>query len=639
MSHTIPLTSKVNHLEQTLSGQKNPLQRLLLIDQLIQYFSFTNISKAQQLLREQHEILIEHPHPDYQLNFHLYTAFVENQLYHFPDAEFHYLLSIDLLQERGTLVQQAEVFIDYAGVAMNLGHNENAEHYIQKAEKVLNIYPDERLLARLVCREGFLNLHFGDFSNAIELLLKADKKINALKDPLKLKDYYFLTLIHSGLGKVYEQNDDLEQSIYSYRKVVRMCEEMGMGTRLAWHYLNVGTAYMSQNNREEAEHYFLKAIDTSDDLSEFARASAYANLGYCQYEEKNYEKALNLFDRAEGLFKQNSASDYYNFSIIEGWRGRLHADLGDKDEALIHFTKALKNAHKSGNNKQLSGICKDMATFFAEIKRYKKAYEYQIQYDKYQEIYSEEINRRRQLEFEVKYEAEKRKQEADMLQLQAIKLQLKALRAQMNPHFMYNALNSIQNFITSNHAESASKYLAKFAKLMRQSLDYSDLENISLEKEIEFLDNYLEINQKLRFEDRLTYEIIIDEEIEEDILGVPTMIIQPYVENAIEHGLRTKQQGHIKIIFALYDEDGIMCIVEDNGIGRKKARMLKLQDPKFQNHRSRGTAITEERLRILHQSEPNEVFVEIVDLIDAETSIPTGTQVKIKIPIVEIKIK
>ena len=112
----------------------------------------------------------------------------------------------------------------------------------------------------------------------------------------------------------------------------------------------------------------------------------------------------------------------------------------------------------------------------------------------------------------------------------------------MNPHFMYNALNAIQNYITSNKLTDAAKYLAKFAKLMRQSLDYSDMEIISLEKEIEFLENYLLINQKLRFEDNIRYIIKVDDEIEEDIMGIPTMIIQPYIENAVWHGLRYKTE-------------------------------------------------------------------------------------------------
>jgi LytS/YehU family sensor histidine kinase len=223
-----------------------------------------------------------------------------------------------------------------------------------------------------------------------------------------------------------------------------------------------------------------------------------------------------------------------------------------------------------------------------------------------------------------------------LLRLQAAKLQLKALRAQMNPHFLFNALNSIQNYITSNEVTNAAKYLARFAKLMRQSLEYSDLEVVSLEKEIAFLSDYLYINEKLRFEDRLSYKIIVDDEIEEDITGVPTMIVQPYVENAIEHGLRNKESGNIRVDFSLYNEDTILCVVEDDGIGRDKARQMHLNDGRYKNHRSRGTAITEQRLQLLYNSREKKVYVHTIDLRDEETGEALGTRVEIKIPIIDV---
>ena len=640
MTNSIPLFNNIDRLEAELRIQKSPRQRVIIIDKLAYYYTFTNVKRAKSILTEQAEILHEYDHPDLKLNYHLFSAFIENQLYDFPQSEDHFLKSIEILQDRGTIIQQAEVYIDYAGVCMNLSKMDAAHECLDKATKLLKNFPDDRLFARLICREGFMNLHYSNYSKVVELLLEADKKITTLKSPLELKDYYFLTLIHSGLGKVYEHNDDQEKSVVAFLKVVNMCEAMEMRTRLSWHYLNVGNAYLSLNDQENAEPYFRKAIDASDDMSGFARASAFANLGYCSYEQKDYDAAIGLFAKAETLFKDLPGQEHYNLSIIETWRGRLFADLGSAETAKKHFASAYQNASLAENNKQLSSITKEIAAFYSDVSDFQRAYEYQLLHDKYTGQYIEEMNMRRQMELEIKYEAEKKKQETELLRLQATKLQLKALRAQMNPHFMYNALNSIQNFITSNNADSAAKYLAKFATLMRQSLDYSDLENISLEKEIEFLENYLEINQKLRFEDRLNYEIIVDEEIEEDILGVPTMIIQPYVENAIEHGLRTKQQGNIRIIFALYDDDDIvLCIVEDNGIGRKKARQLRMQDPLLQNHRSKGTFITEERLRILHNSKNKEVFVETIDLHDPDTGHPTGTRVEIKIPVVEIKMK
>ncbi|MBK7871838.1 MAG: histidine kinase [Saprospiraceae bacterium] len=639
MSATTTTLFNINQLEQKLPRQKDTLQRLFIIDQLTEYYVFTNITRAKELLSEQLRLLNAQDHPDFRLNLHLNLATIENQLYNYHEAEAHFEEAIELLEERGAAKQLAEAYIDYAGTCMNLDQMEDASDYLEKATRLLKNFPDDRLLTRITCREGYMNLHYSNYSKAIELLLEADKKINILLSPLSLKDQYFLTLIHSGLGKIYERNDDYEKSVRSYLKVLDMCEAMGMRTRLSWHYLNVGNGYMALSDYENAECYFRKAIDTADDMSQQARAGAYANLGYCYLEKKQYNEALELFDLAERLYKEKSEQDYYNFSNIESWRGRLYAELEDRQRAMQHYEQALDYAEEIEDFKQLSNICKDLAMLHAELGDYKNAYEYQALHSRMEEQYLEQLEKRKQLELEIKYEAEKKKQEAELLRLQATKLQLKALRAQMNPHFMYNALNSIQNYITSNEITSAAKYLAKFAKLMRQSLDNSDMEIISLEKEIEFLEDYLYINEKLRFEGRLKYKIIIDDEIEEDILGVPTMIVQPYVENAIEHGLRTKRDGVVKVKFTLFDDDTILCVVEDNGIGREKARLLQLQDTKFQNHRSKGTNITEKRLQILHNSKDTEVFVKTIDLKNSRTGEPRGTRVEIKIPIVEIQIK
>ncbi|MFT5386303.1 MAG: two-component system LytT family sensor kinase, partial [Saprospiraceae bacterium] len=163
--------------------------------------------------------------------------------------------------------------------------------------------------------------------------------------------------------------------------------------------------------------------------------------------------------------------------------------------------------------------------------------------------------------------------------------------------------------------------------------EYSDMEIISLEKEIEFLENYLLISQKLRFGDKMTYQITVDEDIEEDIMGVPTMIIQPYVENSIEHGLRQRKDGLIKVDFKLHDDNTILCIVEDNGIGRDAVKKLQELDDYHINHKSKGTSITEERLEILNKSKNKGVFVKTIDLKDSISFEPIGTRVEILIPV------
>lgn len=630
----------LQQLENKLTLQSDPKQRLVLLDKLIAHYVFSDMKRAEELLTELYAILQEIETPDLLLNYHLYRAAIKNQVYDYEQAEFHYRSGMAILEERGTVNQQAEAYIDYAGLCINQGALELANEHLKQAGKLLKTFPNERLKARLVCREGFLQLHYVNYSEAIELLLQADKMITTLQTPLELKDYYFLTLIHSGLGQIYEGNDETEKSIRARRKVVDMCEQMGIRSRLSWHYVNVGSSYMAQGDQQNAEEFFRLAIENSDDASEDARASAFANLGFCYIERDQYEAALDLLDRAYQVYSQKPEQNYNNFSNVALWRGEIFQKLQQPEKALEQLELALDYAEKQGDFKQIAGICKELASFYAAREEYKSAYIYQCKHDACQERYNSDVDQRKQREVEAKYEAEKKRQETELLELQATRLQLKALRAQMNPHFMYNALNSIQNYITSHDVASATKYLAKFAQLMRRSLEYSDLEVISLEDEIEFLEQYLVINEKLRFENQMSYEIIIDEEIEEDILCVPTMIVQPYVENAIEHGLRTRENGLIKVFFFLFDEQTILCRVEDNGIGRDKAHQLQMNEQQYQNHRSRGTSITEKRLSILNKgnTKQEEAFVRIEDLKDPETGAALGTRVEIKIPVLEIKV-
>jgi two-component system LytT family sensor kinase len=551
----------------------------------------------------------------------------------------HFDKALQILKERGTIAQQAEGYIDVAGTYMNIGDYDRAITLLDKASQLLKNFPDDRLEARITCRWGFYYLKFSDYTKAIELFLEAEKKLNELEEQLVLKDHYFFTLIYSGLGKVYEHNDDRQKSVINYYEVVVVCETYDMRSRLSWHYLNVGIGFLALGNMEQAEKNLNQAIDTTDDDSLYPRASAYANLGYMECERRHYEKSLELLDKAEKMYKSIDKDDYSNFFNIESWRGRIALEQDKADAGLQHLNKALHYAEQNNDLRQLAVIHKSLAQFYAKSGNFENAYDYQLKHDRFMESYNDQANKQAQVELEVKYEASKKQQEAELLRLKATQLQLKALRAQMNPHFMYNALNSIQNYITSNDTASAVKYLAKFAELMRQSLEHSDLEYISLEQEIEFLEAYLFINEKLRFEDRMRYKINIDDEIEEDLIGVPTMIVQPYVENAIEHGLGIKKDGLIKVDFKLLEEeDMVLCVVEDNGIGREKARQLQLQDPDFQNYRSRGTSITENRLKILHQTQ-GEQFVETIDLVDETTGKALGTRVEIKIPIVDINLQ
>jgi ligand-binding sensor domain-containing protein len=207
-------------------------------------------------------------------------------------------------------------------------------------------------------------------------------------------------------------------------------------------------------------------------------------------------------------------------------------------------------------------------------------------------------------------------------------IELQALRAQMNPHFIFNTMTSIQHYISNNDTDAALKYLSKFAKLMRSIIGNSKQQMISIAEELHALNLYLEL-EIMRFTDKFEYEIIVDEKIDPNYDRIPSMLIQPYVENAIIHGLLPKQ-GHGKISIHLQKQtDCILCTIEDDGIGRERSNEFKKN--RVQQHKSMGMSITQERLDILNSSLNQNLNAQIMDLY--ENGAPAGTKVQIMIPL------
>lgn len=205
----------------------------------------------------------------------------------------------------------------------------------------------------------------------------------------------------------------------------------------------------------------------------------------------------------------------------------------------------------------------------------------------------------------------------------------KALKAQINPHFIFNSLSSIQHFITTNNKESALKYLTKFSRLMRNIMENSIETTSLLTDEIKILKDYLEL-ESLRFDDAFNYSIEIDEAIDSEAVEVPMLIIQPFVENAILHGLLHKKIGPktLRITFKKL-ENYVSCEIDDNGIGRNASANDVTRINK--HTKSRGLEVTENRLQLLNTKNHQERTIEIIDKYD-EQGQPLGTKVIIKIP-------
>ena len=208
--------------------------------------------------------------------------------------------------------------------------------------------------------------------------------------------------------------------------------------------------------------------------------------------------------------------------------------------------------------------------------------------------------------------------------------QLTALRAQMNPHFIFNALNSVQQYILRGNVIEANKYLSKFSRLQREILNHCDQNFILLEKETEMLDLYLQLEQ-LRFNELFSYSIQLDDAIDASEIKIPPMMLQPFVENAIWHGLMPKQDKRkVDIKFNLTQDDILVCTIQDNGIGREAASRLQQAAGNGKQHKSKGLSLVYERLNILRQQYQQPFEVIITDLTDRQGN-PQGTLVTLTI--------
>ena len=227
----------------------------------------------------------------------------------------------------------------------------------------------------------------------------------------------------------------------------------------------------------------------------------------------------------------------------------------------------------------------------------------------------------------IKMQKLEQKRKIDELEMQMTRLKQKTLQLQMNPHVIFNTLNSIQQYIINHDVNKAVGYLTSFSRLMRRILNNSNERFISLSDELDAVNLYLEL-ESMRLGNRFNYEVIVDPELDVDNIEIAPLIIQPFVENAIIHGLVPKKDNcFLKIeVSKIPEEEKIICVIEDNGVGRIYSE--KMKEKTGGSHKSYGMSITRRRLEMLSKISNEDFSVEIIDLYD-DYNQPEGTRVNI----------
>jgi tetratricopeptide (TPR) repeat protein len=502
---------------------------------------------------------------------------------------------------------------------------------LQHHFKALKLYKEtgqELKTAQIYNNIGVVYVSTNQDFKALEYFLKCFK----IQEKNKLS---YSGITATNIGKIYLKQSNYPEALKYFdlaqKRFQQFPDARGLG-ELMTHFARY---YEQQNNPSEAVAHFEKALTQFQKIDDkFGSSDTYYYLGQFYLKQNDFQKALQNTEKALAFAKELQLME--SIQNAEFALSTIYEKLGQINESLKHFKlyavakdtlQSQQNVRQLVQTEMNEEFDKKQLLLQKEQERKEIVFEEQIKRHRLQIIFSILvvilvfgivflINNRRQLKKNL------------TLQEELAEYEQKALHLQMNPHFVFNCLGSISSFIVQNGTDSAIKYLAKFSKLMRLTLEYSKEALIPIDKEIESLQNYLELEQ-LRFNQVFDFTITKSKDIEDD-LALPPLLLQPFVENAIIHGLIPKQEkGKIAISFDL-ENDKLLCTIIDNGVGLEASQKLKEQSVSI--HKSMALDITKKRLEMMESTTQKQSFLTIEEVKDAD-EIVAGTKVVLHLPV------
>ena len=558
---------------------------------------------------------------------------------------------------------QANGEVNLGNASIILGNYADAKNHFQKAKTIFNslIKSDQKNktfifgLARCYSSLGVVFSQEGNYYEAIDNYQKG------LKYYQKINHKTGISKSYNNIGIVYKSRQNNTKALEYFKKALKIQEEIGEQS-MPVTLTNIGVIYFEDNKLSEALSYYTKAeklFKTIENTRGLALLQNYLGDYYVKTNllvkaENNYQKALELYESIQNKFGASLA--FYNLGTLyfdqknyqKAFEMALKSltyakEIGVLDQTY-HSEKLVSEIYGAQNQPELSFqhfknyiIARDSLNSMESTKKFDRA-EMDFEFQKKEALFQEKNKRERlMLLFLIigsflliglilvlinRHQVKRRL----TLQKEVAEYEQKALHLQMNPHFVFNCLGSISSFIVQNGTDSALKYLSKFSKLMRLTLEYSKDALIPIDKEIESLQNYLELEQ-LRFHDKFNFKIQSSENVEFN-MGLPPLLIQPFVENAILHGLVPKEgNGLITVDFDVQN-DQLIVTISDNGIGIAKSAAMKENSMKA--HKSMALEITKKRLEMMQAIISKPAHIEIKEL--ETNNIVTGTKVTLRLP-------
>lgn len=526
-----------------------------------------------------------------------------------------------------------------------------------------------------------------------QLLGNYDECLTAMEYILSIhekdEDWHGVVATMNSIGIVYKRTEKYEEAIKSYAKAIMVNDTYNLGRDLTYISHNMGNAYTELKQYDQALASYQKSLSIAySENNDYGIGANLTTIGIVYNLMGQHKQALTFHLQAVQIREKLPQKRSFSRSLIE--MGNTYTQLKNYKLAEQHLLRGLDLAKEVKAKQVVNDAYKYLTTLYVATSDYRNAYDYGQRYYAIQDSIFSETKVKQINELQTKYETaekdkqitllakEKEIQEKEVQRQATLKwafivglillcilmglvvyisrqklksqkalaskndeikeanfkrqlseLEMKALQAQINPHFIFNCMNSINQMILAGDDQNASNYLTKLSKLIRMILENAQDPEVSLKDELATLEAYIQL-EDLRFSKKIRYKINLKNEIDPENIYLPSMVLQPFVENAIWHGLMPKKEEENGLITISIEQgqDQLMCLIEDNGVGREKA--LELQQKSVWKTKSLGLKITEERLKLLGK-ELQKQLIRITDLKDA-VGHALGTRVEVNIP-------
>ena len=554
-------------------------------------------------------------------------------------------------------------------------NDEKAIEYFNKSIEVSKASGNKNEIAISLQAIAQIDIRKGNNTKALNQLYECLKIFEEVGDEIGIAD------VHLSIGDICFYQRDYDKAIEHHEKSNQLYIKNKYEVAFSTISFKIGIDYYYIKEYAKALQYLQKSIDLIERSDYEPNCAAYLNIAQIYVYQNKFDKALEYANKGLSIAESTQNKVEVNHSHVV--LSKIFRSQKKYNLSISHAQLALKIGQEIDHPAEINMAAGLLYEIYTDTKETAKANEYHQLFIETKSVLDNQESKNALLEQKLKYEYEKKEllskaeNEKKLVELTSANeknnlrkniwlivfgsivivlfisayflyknfkqksiitnqknnlLKQKLLVSQMNPHFIFNSLNAIQNYIFKQDSLKAGNYLTQFSELIRMILDYSRKDYISVESEVKLLNTYLEL-QKLRFESKFDYAIIVDEEIDRESIHIPPMLAQPFIENAIEHGIfYKKDKGRVDV--RLYFENSMLIYeIEDDGVGMEEA--MKLKNKLKSSYESLATIITKERMTTLNEQSKSNIEIEIIDKKNTSPN-HSGVKVKFVVPYKEL---